>query len=394
MKIIKVILIVFSIVSCGHGHGHGHGDKHEDSKKKKNSSDIILDKNKIIKLGIETGKVQLEYLNPYTITVGEFVPLIGKEVKINSTMKGTLLPLATNLNYGQFVKKDQILGAISPWISDSKLEIRKSEYYIAWSQYQNEKSKLKRMKNLVNRGIEAKMKLNDSLSSFQVAQARLSASWQNLSRVKKATKGKPDTINKRLLKTPIEGVLLSSNYIPGTIVLEGKPLFHIVNINKLNLKVQVFENNQILNKKPTEIWFETKFSKTKHSLKVHENSKIVLPQINRSNGTISIYFQVKNRDHKFLLGQKVKVFLSYKQKHKSICVPKSAILQDGYSKVVFISKGEYKYERKKVELGKEDAFKVEVKSGLKHGDVVVVKNAMEILYVSLPGKIPQTAHTH
>jgi len=58
----------------------------------------------------------------------------------------------------------------------------------------------------------------------------------------------------------------------------------------------------------------------------------------------------------------------------SVTVPASAVLDDGAAKIVFVTKGE-KYERREVVIGSQSNGRIEIRSGLKQGEAVVVEGA-------------------
>ena len=68
------------------------------------------------------------------------------------------------------------------------------------------------------------------------------------------------------------------------------------------------------------------------------------------------------------------VYLKNRQ-HKGLTLPANAVLRDGKSTSVWIKTGEHSFKVKMVETGIEDDNNIEITSGLKIGDVVVVSGA-------------------
>ena len=63
------------------------------------------------------------------------------------------------------------------------------------------------------------------------------------------------------------------------------------------------------------------------------------------------------------------------RQHKGLTLPSNAVLRDSKSALVWIKTGEHSFEVKMVETGTEDNNNIEITSGLKEGDVVVVSGA-------------------
>jgi cobalt-zinc-cadmium efflux system membrane fusion protein len=60
----------------------------------------------------------------------------------------------------------------------------------------------------------------------------------------------------------------------------------------------------------------------------------------------------------------------------AIVIPASSLLREGASNYVFVQKGENRFERREVVLGRSVDGQVEITSGLKPGDVVVSEGAL------------------
>jgi len=68
------------------------------------------------------------------------------------------------------------------------------------------------------------------------------------------------------------------------------------------------------------------------------------------------------------------VYLKNRQ-HKGLTLPSNAVLRDSKSALVWVKTVEHSFEVKMVETGTEDDNNIEITSGLKEGDVVVISGA-------------------
>ena len=103
----------------------------------------------------------------------------------------------------------------------------------------------------------------------------------------------------------------------------------------------------------------------------------VSPRIEKHTQTIKIRAEVENYDHLLRLGMFVTGDLIYLPGTKVLSVSQSAVQQIGDENVVFIPKGD-EFEEKDIEVGREFNNFVEVKSGLREGDVVVSKGSFAL----------------
>jgi Cu(I)/Ag(I) efflux system membrane fusion protein len=60
---------------------------------------------------------------------------------------------------------------------------------------------------------------------------------------------------------------------------------------------------------------------------------------------------------------------------KSLSLPPDAVIRDSKGASVWVQTGGHKFKYKMVEIGSESNDRVEIKSGLKEGDVVVISGA-------------------
>ena len=77
-----------------------------------------------------------------------------------------------------------------------------------------------------------------------------------------------------------------------------------------------------------------------------------------------------------------------------ISVPLSALTEEQGIHYLYIRVDEEGYRKQEVTLGESDGERVEILSGIKKGDDVVVKGAMQIKLASASNAIPAHNHEH
>lgn len=91
--------------------------------------------------------------------------------------------------------------------------------------------------------------------------------------------------------------------------------------------------------------------------------------------TLPVQVLVDNGHGKLRNGMVATVLLGVGTKSSALVVPRSAVVEDGDLRKVFVQKSPRTYEEQVVELGKVQGTEVEIVSGLEEGDTVVTKGA-------------------
>jgi multidrug efflux pump subunit AcrA (membrane-fusion protein) len=107
-----------------------------------------------------------------------------------------------------------------------------------------------------------------------------------------------------------------------------------------------------------------------------------------------LYFEINNHPD-LLPGTLIEVYLSTKANTSQLCIPKSAVLEEMGSQVVFVRRSGGSYDKQVVQLGATDGNYVEVLHGLSEGDYVVSQGALRIKLASMTGTVdPHAGHNH
>jgi len=96
------------------------------------------------------------------------------------------------------------------------------------------------------------------------------------------------------------------------------------------------------------------------------------PYIDPTTRTFNVQVQIDNPEHLLLSGMFVEVTLVAEQRDAVPVIPRTAVVERGGSKVVFVLQGQ-KVARREVALGLGDDDVVEVRQGLEPGERIVVK---------------------
>jgi Cu(I)/Ag(I) efflux system membrane fusion protein len=82
------------------------------------------------------------------------------------------------------------------------------------------------------------------------------------------------------------------------------------------------------------------------------------------------------------------------QLHKSLTLPIDAVIRDGNGATVWVRTGPHSFKNKMVEVGLESDERIEIKSGLNVGDVVVISGTylLNSEYIFKKGASPMAGH--
>ncbi len=119
--------------------------------------------------------------------------------------------------------------------------------------------------------------------------------------------------------------------------------------------------------------------------------EFVNPEINPDTRINLIRVSIPNTGNQLKPGMPAYVLLK-NQQHKSLTLPADAVLRDGNGATVWVRTGENTFKNKMVEVGMENDDRIEIKSGLNTGDVIVISGAylLQSEYIFKKGANPMS----
>lgn len=174
------------------------------------------------------------------------------------------------------------------------------------------------------------------------------------------------TLSKTQLRSPITGTIIAKLTSAGQLANIGTPVYQIGDIDTLKVVLPV-PDHEIAAWKEGETVTLSLYNSTREG-KVSR----IYPATNQSTGTIGVEVKIPNPKHDWFSGQVVKA--SKKIEGKSgIFVPVEAVISRGETTpYVFLASGG-KAVKTAVTIGELSDNKLEVLSGLKEGDQIIVK---------------------
>lgn len=367
---------------------------------------------------VETAKVD-------EITIIETVSATGKiqpevEVKISSEVSGEIIALP--VKEGQVVKKGDLLVKINPDLytsgynrTISNLSGSKAGLSQADATFKEAKASYERSKTLFEKGIISKSDWDKAIAVFEGAKASKESAYYNVQSANATVKEAKDNLGRTTIYAPADGTISSlgvelGERVLGTQQMTGTELLRVANLNNMEVEVDVNENDIV----KISIGDSTKIQVDAYLKK--EFKGIVTSISNSASATTTAdqvtNFKVKVRilkeSYQDLLEGKPATFSPFRpgmtatvdiittRKEKVIGVPISAVVvksdtaatkkyevkddsedkkvtakSDKKLECVFVKEGN-KAKIKIVKTGIQDDTNIEIITGLKKGDVVIV----------------------
>jgi len=383
---------------------------------------VVLSKAGVI--GNKDEGKEVEITTVAASTIVETVSATGKiqpeiEVKISSEVSGEIISLS--VKEGQVVKKGDLLVKINPDLytagynrSVSNLAGTKAGLSQADAQFNEAKANYERNKVLFKKGIISKSDWDKSISSFEVSKAAKQTAYFNVQSASASVNEARDNLGRTTIYAPAYGTISVLNVelgerVLGTQQMTGTEILRVANLNNMEVEVDVNENDIVKIKEGDvakvliDAYLKKQFKGVVTSISNSASSTLTSDQVTNFKVKIRI---LKESYQDLLVGKPIAyspfrpgmtatVDISTKTKKNVLSVPISAVViksdttavkelktpkdldeknaapkSDKKFECVFVKVGD-KAKIRIIKTGIQDDANIEVKSGLKKGDVVI-----------------------
>ena len=367
---------------------------------------------------VETAKVD-------EITIVETVSATGKiqpeiEVKISSEVSGEIIALP--VKEGQAVKKGDLLVKINPDLytsgynrTISNLSGSKAGLSQADASFKEAKASYDRSKTLFEKGIISRSDWDKAISAFEGAKANKESAYYNVQSANATVREAKDNLGRTAIYAPADGTISSlgvelGERVLGTQQMTGTEILRVANLNNMEVEVDVNENDIVKigigdsTKIQVDAYLKKEFKGIVTSISNSASAATTADQV--TNFKVKVRILKESYDDllegkpvtfsPFRPGMTATVDIITKRKEKVIGVPISAVVvksdttatksyevkEEGEDKkvtaksdkkfeCVFVKDGN-KAKIRIVKTGIQDDTNIEVVSGLKKGDVVII----------------------
>lgn len=172
------------------------------------------------------------------------------------------------------------------------------------------------------------------------------------------------------VSAPISGVVLARNASVGSVASEGAALFEIADLSSLWVDLHIFGADA----QHIQPGVPVKVTRMSDGVTLETMLERILPGTATASQSTVARATLANSDGLWRPGSAVKARITVAQQPADLVVPLSALQNFRDWDAVFVRVGDI-YEVRPVKLGKRDATHVEILSGLKAGDAVVVEQS-------------------
>ncbi len=163
------------------------------------------------------------------------------------------------------------------------------------------------------------------------------------------------------------GTVVERKVTQGQYVNAGDVLYSVADLNTVWVKADVYESDlpQIRAGQPVEITSDALSGKT-----IHGNVEFIEPQASVETRTVPVHVHVANPGMRLRPGMFVRAVFAVRQED-ALVVPRSAVLDTGTRKLVYIAKEDGVFEAREIQTDTPNSDWFPVLSGIKPGDRVV-----------------------
>ena len=219
---------------------------------------ILIALSKAGVFGDRDTSVEVETSIVEQITIVETVSATGKiqpeiEVKISSEVSGEIIALP--VKEGQVVKKGDLLVKINPDLYTSGLDRSVSNYSgtkaglsQADASFKEAQANFSRSKMLFDKGIISKSEWDKATAAFEVAKATKESAYYNVKSASATVKEAKDNLGRTTIYSPEDGTISMLNVelgerVLGTQQMTGTEILRVANLNNMEVEVDVNEND-------------------------------------------------------------------------------------------------------------------------------------------------------
>ncbi len=353
--------------------GHDHGSEASESE---HSDEIILPKAKAEAAGVKVNTIEPGTFEQVIKTSGQVLAAQGDENVAVATVAG-IVSFHGKVTEGMSVGKGSTLLTISSSnIADGDPVQR------ARIAYEISKKEYERMKALVK---------NKIVSDKDFAQAE--QNYEN-ARISYEALAKGNTKGGQAISSPIGGYVKNILVKEGDYVTIGQPLVSVTQNRRLFLRAEVSEKYYPYLRTIGSANFKTPYDNKVYALK--ELSGRLL-SFGKSAGDNSFYvpvtFEFDNKGD-IIPGSFVEVYLLSTPMENVISLPRTALTEEQGLFFVYLQLDEEGYKKQEVTLGADNGQSVQILTGVKAGDPVVVSGAYQVKLASASNAIPAHSHEH
>lgn len=370
-----IAIIAYTLTACA---DHEHGDNHTDTDKHdSHDGEIVISPEQAKTSGITTETIKAAPFSAAMLVGGQIMPSQGLEQTIAATADGIVRFANTQIAEGTAIASGQAIATISARnLQNGDPQAKaKAEYEAAKAEYE-------RAKPLVADQIISQKEFSQIRMAFETARIAYEAQAKNAS---------PSGI---AIASPMGGYVKSLLVRQGEYVSMGQPIAIVTNNRRLQLRADVPVSDMQQLSAIGSANFQIAGSNRVYSLSnMHGKLLSYGRSIDDGSTFIPVTFEFDNIGD-IVSGAYAEVWLLSKQQTSTLSIPIDALTEAQGHTYIYIKVAKDVYTKREVTTGGTDGKRIEIKSGLKTGEQVVVSGAYAVRLASAQTAIPAHNHNH
>ena len=401
------VMMSFSLIFLGCSKGESTKPKTAEKPAKVEAHPSEVDIYRIVltakaeqRLQISTVPAAIQAVPRFRSLGGDLMIPDGHRIPVTAPMTGTLLqakntPLALP---GQKVSTNQILFNLTPMLpperevpnaaervamANAKATLVSSQIQAdgdmqqAAAQVEAAKIALQRSQQLLEDRAGSRRQVDESEAALNIATQAFNAAKERKKLLDELTLDAKTGIAAAVpIASPQDGILQAVSAQVGQVVTAGTPLFEIVDLQKMWIRVPVYAG--LVNEIDLEaVASASSLSNTANSIKARPI--MAPPSANALSSSVDLYYEVDNADSQFHPGERLTVMVPLKGESESLVVPKAAVILDIYGTGwVYVKSAEHEYRRHRAAVSFTTDELAVLSLGPEVGSAVVVDGAAEL----------------
>lgn len=193
------------------------------------------------------------------------------------------------------------------------------------------------------------------------------------------------------IRAPISGEIVRRHISPGGRIEAGAPLFTIIDLSIVWLRVNVPSAQAALVTPRSAAGFTLEGSDRRHEAYAVLSVGSVIDSVTR---TLPVIYQVPNAGGTIKVGQNARVQVATGQRVSGTLIPVSALLDEDGRAVAYVQREGESFEKRELTLAGRQSDMVLVAAGINAGERVVNGAAYQVKLASLSTSVPTHGHEH
>lgn len=310
------------------------------------------------------------------LQAGDAAPAVaGQQVSVNQTLFSLTPMLPPEREVPNAAERVQMANARATLVS-SQIQAE-GDMQQATAQVEAAKIALTRSQQLLEDKAGSRRQVDEAEAALNIATQALKAAAERKALLDQLTlnekTGEAPVIP---IRAPNDGIIQTISARVGQVVNAGTPLFEIVNLQKMWIRVPVYAGlaDEIDLTASAQV---SGLSRSTESVPARPIS--APPTANALSASVDLYYEVDNMNSRFRPGERVTAHVPLKGETESLVVPRAAVLRDIYGTGwVYVKSGEHEFRRQRVAVTFTTDELAVLSLGPETGAAVVVNGAAEL----------------